>query len=362
MTPLGKLRLTERDYDVMCDLYHLRALTIDQIAALRFPKVTSGDFQAARKRLWRLAGEGYLRSRRYYVTRPGAGIRRGGKVYMLTDKGMYAVCRERGLKYRKAEDNAVTSAQLRRQLLTNWIPAQIARKSLPWEWLESREAKSAFDLSYRGWLSGVLVPRSGGGVPAVAVFVVPTVLGKNSLGGLAYDIILAEKKCPGAEMLVLTPGDASWTRSGLVEYQFPGVVVRVLAFQAGLKVVSEFLPRARSILSSWLGPELSPASVPPARWKVPGEFYIADCATGDISPVRSLQTVGWHGNLPLKVIAPASWEEHLNYPGVEVVPPPPGWDTLVPPVPELVGPAAREDPGELEPGYDETWLDATGWE
>lgn len=124
---MQKLRLTSRDYDIMEDLYRMRVLSIDQIVSLRFPKVTSGDFQAARKRLRRLAREGYLRCRYYYSCGPGGARKREGTAYVLTDKGMYAVCRSRNLKYRKAEDNMVQSWRLGMQILVNHIPVLLSQ-------------------------------------------------------------------------------------------------------------------------------------------------------------------------------------------------------------------------------------------
>ncbi|MBC7106194.1 MAG: replication-relaxation family protein, partial [Firmicutes bacterium] len=169
---LAKLRLTERDYEIMRDLYSLRALTVAQIAALHFPGVTSGDLQAARKRLRRLALAGYLYPRRWMV-RDGRYWKIAGIVYMLADPGMHAVCDRFGLKHRKAEDNAVESWRFELHLLAAQVAVEARLGNIPWQWLEAREAKNKYGIPYGSPLSGMLLGKSSHGSPKVGVYAIP---------------------------------------------------------------------------------------------------------------------------------------------------------------------------------------------
>ncbi|WP_414854188.1 replication-relaxation family protein [Brevibacillus sp. IT-7CA2] len=143
--------LTERDIQVLHDLYQYQMLNIKQIRELHFP----GSEKYVYKRLFQLKREGYVKSRPL--------VEKGKKVgagYFITEKGL-RILEVQGLsnKERRARDNKPSGIRLSSVIERNELYTQL----LPYKWsfVNGRDFKKTNGINRGALLSGLFIRQDG---------------------------------------------------------------------------------------------------------------------------------------------------------------------------------------------------------
>ncbi|WP_206514658.1 replication-relaxation family protein [Brevibacillus marinus] len=142
--------LTERDIQLLQDLYQYQVLNIKQIRKLHF----SNSEKYVYKRLFQLKREGFVKSRPLV-----SGGQKVGAGYFITEKGL-RILEEQGLSNkRRARDITPSSKRIPSVIERNELYTQL----LPFGWtlINSRDYKKANAINRGALVSGALVRQDG---------------------------------------------------------------------------------------------------------------------------------------------------------------------------------------------------------
>ena len=143
--------LTERDTNLLFDLYKYRTLSIEQISNVHF----NGKVGYTYRRLYLLKKEGFVHS--YPLVRLKNDRRAG--CYYITEKGI-DILEELEMidQARRARDNKVSGPALPHIIEINELFAQLSPSG--WEFRPSREVKAAYGMNRSSLVNGSLVDKS----------------------------------------------------------------------------------------------------------------------------------------------------------------------------------------------------------
>lgn len=146
-------RFTERDFEILLDLYHHRILTTQQIKKYYFK---SNAY--AYRRMYLLKKDGLIEG--------SSWVRWGGKsmsTYQITDRGIYLLQREGKIEnnIRRARDNMLNETQLNYVIDVNEVYLQL--KPYGWSMLDSREVKRKYEMNRANLVQGILKDSMGKG-------------------------------------------------------------------------------------------------------------------------------------------------------------------------------------------------------